>query len=206
MYRFDSSTERVSSICSILSIPSVVTLSTWVSPRWNMPEPWVLATTPTSAFRAAGCRWGRARRAGCPVRPPGSRIMLLRTRPEGPLAAAPSASSSGMAELGRDLLGGRFLGRRCARLARRCVPTPLSLGAAASPRPARRPRTGSPRPPASRPPRARHAATQLELEVDRLADVRLGLLEPAGDGVLVARRLRRPRSAGARSGWSRPRP
>ena len=30
-------------------MPSVVTLSTWVSPRWNRPEPWAVGMRPTSA-------------------------------------------------------------------------------------------------------------------------------------------------------------
>ena len=30
-------------------MPSVVTLSTWVSPRWNRPEPWAVGMIPTSA-------------------------------------------------------------------------------------------------------------------------------------------------------------
>src|SRR5438105_11004769 len=30
-------------------MPRVVTLSTWVSPRWNRPEPWAVGITPTSA-------------------------------------------------------------------------------------------------------------------------------------------------------------
>ena len=29
-------------------MPSVVTLSTCVSPRWNRPEPWAVGSTPTS--------------------------------------------------------------------------------------------------------------------------------------------------------------
>ena len=30
-------------------MPSVATLSTWVSPRWNRPEPCAVGMTPTSA-------------------------------------------------------------------------------------------------------------------------------------------------------------
>ena len=30
-------------------MPSVATLSTWVSPRWNRPEPWAVGMRPTSA-------------------------------------------------------------------------------------------------------------------------------------------------------------
>ena len=36
-------------ICSMRLMPSVVTLSTWVSPRWNRPEPCDVAIRPTSA-------------------------------------------------------------------------------------------------------------------------------------------------------------
>ena len=49
MYRFDSSGSRVSIIWFMRSIPSVVTFRTWVSPRWNRPEPCALGTSPTSA-------------------------------------------------------------------------------------------------------------------------------------------------------------
>src|SRR3990172_6567379 len=49
MYRLESSRARGSSICSILSMPSVVMLSTWVSPRWNRPDPCGRGTMPTSA-------------------------------------------------------------------------------------------------------------------------------------------------------------
>ena len=49
MYRLRSSMPMVSSICSMRGMASVATLSTWVSPRWNNPEPWAVEITPTSA-------------------------------------------------------------------------------------------------------------------------------------------------------------
>ena len=48
-----SSGPSVSSSWSMRGMPRVTTLSTWVSPRWNRPEPWAVGRTPTSADERA---------------------------------------------------------------------------------------------------------------------------------------------------------
>src|SRR5215204_2953607 len=52
MYRLRSRLPRLSRIWSIFGMPRVVTLSTWVSPRWNRPEPCAVGSTPTTAVDA----------------------------------------------------------------------------------------------------------------------------------------------------------
>ncbi len=49
MYRLWSSGVMVSSSWFIRGMPRVVTLSTWVSPRWNRAEPWAVGNRSTSA-------------------------------------------------------------------------------------------------------------------------------------------------------------
>ena len=49
MYRLWSSGVMVSSSWFIRGMPRVVTLSTWVSPRWNSAEPWAVGNRSTSA-------------------------------------------------------------------------------------------------------------------------------------------------------------
>ena len=44
---------------SLRPMPSVVKLSTWVSPRWNSPEPWAVGITPTRLI--SGRSWLVAR-------------------------------------------------------------------------------------------------------------------------------------------------
>src|SRR5579871_4044500 len=51
MYRLVSSIPMVSSSWFMRGMPSVATSSTWVSPRWNRPEPCAVGITPTSADR-----------------------------------------------------------------------------------------------------------------------------------------------------------
>ena len=49
MYRLWSSGVMVSSSWFMRGMPRVVTLSTWVSPRWNRAEPWAVGNRSTSA-------------------------------------------------------------------------------------------------------------------------------------------------------------
>ena len=49
MYRLYSTGVMVSSSWFMRGMPSVVTFSTWVSPRWKSAEPWAVGNRSTSA-------------------------------------------------------------------------------------------------------------------------------------------------------------
>ena len=63
-----SSMPMVSSSWSIRGMPRVVTLSTWVSPRWNRPDPWAVATMPDLGRQRPDVAPGPGRRCGRPPR------------------------------------------------------------------------------------------------------------------------------------------
>ena len=101
----------VSSIWFMRGMASVTTFSTWVSPRWNRPEPWAVGSTPTSADtgrRSVGPRPSmrtpsftmRARTSFLVSDADGLLDLLVRP------ANSPSSPASVASELGGDLVDG----------------------------------------------------------------------------------------------------
>ena len=83
MYRLVSTGVMVSNSWFIRGMPSVVTFSTWVSPRWKRAEPWAVGSRSTSAD--SGRIWDVVRPS---IRSPSSTIRLRTSFLVRPLTAA----------------------------------------------------------------------------------------------------------------------
>ena len=169
----------VSSSWFIRGMPSVVTLSTCVSPRWKSAEPWAVGRRSTSADS------GRMSAVPRPsMRTPSSTMrlrtsFLVRPRMARLDLARPLGELLGQGRL--DLFAGRVEGgvalrlrrhqvglgdrRRCPPPATRCQHVVLVVG------------EGGVRDGLDRPPGGGEGVDQLALEDDRLADPLLGRLE-----------------------------